>query len=124
MKTVNGMGVVFYVDRIGRIQGVMTWGLPYTKFTTRGDLNVSLVQQIEDVIRTNGGFREVANEVDQIRMTRYMEETSKQLVATALNHASRNDTTTVHKLPRPSIAIPTLVTPTYVTRGSSSAKTA
>jgi hypothetical protein len=48
LKPVYGLGFVFYIDRSGKIQGVMSWGVPFT--TSGNDLN-------EDVRICDGGGR-------------------------------------------------------------------
>ncbi|KAL3805644.1 hypothetical protein HJC23_005888 [Cyclotella cryptica] len=55
---VYGSGVVFYLDQCGSIQGVMLWGLPFTQDAgnVQSELNVSLVERMKDMIRTNGGI--------------------------------------------------------------------
>jgi hypothetical protein len=81
LKPVYGMGVVYYLDRLGRIHGVMTWGLPYT--IDGRELNTLQVDQMKEVIKTNGGLRGLVTELDAIRMSNYLDITSKTLVETA-----------------------------------------
>ena len=55
-RSVYGSGVIFYVDRTGAIQGVMTWGLPFASSGENGEsnLNTTLVERMKEIIRTNG----------------------------------------------------------------------
>lgn len=94
---VFGIGVVFYLDSKGRIQGVMTWGIPFADPGT-GELKAPLLALLKNVLHTNGGLQEVVTERDQRDMARYMEETSQQavLVAAAASSSSR-----ATALPRP-----------------------
>jgi hypothetical protein len=80
-KPVYGIGVVFYTDRTGKIQGIMTWGMPFT--TRKGSLNEQLVHELKTAVLTNGGFGSLENELDQVRMSKYLESTSRRLVAIA-----------------------------------------
>lgn len=76
-KPVYGFGVVYYLDRTGRIRGIMTWGLPFHK---SNKLNKNLVDFMKNVLRTNGGFRSVETDIDRIKMTNYLGEASKRMV--------------------------------------------
>jgi hypothetical protein len=93
LKPVYGLGVVYYLDRMGRIQGVMTWGLPFHR---SHKLNNRLVEQMKNVIKTNGGFRSLETELDHINMSQYMVGASKTMVATAFASPSGDDD--VHQL--------------------------
>jgi hypothetical protein len=55
---VYGSGVVFYLDKCGSIQGVMLWGLPFTKNTSdvQSEMNHLLTDRIKEIIRTNGSI--------------------------------------------------------------------
>lgn len=48
-----GIGVVFYLDNYGIIQGVLTWGLP---FTDGPELKSDLIQFITHLVSTNAGI--------------------------------------------------------------------
>jgi hypothetical protein len=82
LKPVYGLGVIFYLDRTGKVQGVMTWGLPFTPHRSQ-ELNAQLVEQMKDVIKTNGGFRYLETDLDHIKMSKYLCDESKKMVATA-----------------------------------------
>jgi hypothetical protein len=83
LKPVYGLGVVFYLNRVGRIQGVMTWGLPFTRSASDRRLNEELVSMIKSIIKTNGGIRALETELDHVRMSEYLTTASKELVAMA-----------------------------------------
>jgi hypothetical protein len=88
LKPVYGLGVVYYLDRSGRIQGVMTWGLPFHKNGAKRPLNQELVSQLKNVIQTNGGFRSIETEDDRIEFSKYLGEASKRIVSTAFINPS------------------------------------
>ena len=56
--SVYGIGVVYYLDRTGRIKGVMTWGLPFANKDDQKTLKEELVQQIKEILisEDNGGL--------------------------------------------------------------------
>lgn len=83
LKPVYGLGVVFYLNRVGRIHGVMTWGLPFTRLASDRRLNEELVTAIKSIIKTNGGIRILETELDHLRMSEYLTKASKELVAIA-----------------------------------------
>jgi hypothetical protein len=93
LKPVYGLGVVYYVDRTGRIQGVMTWGLPFAMGGHNQELNQRLVQQMKRVITTNGGFGALETEMDHIRMSNYLEDEARRMVVTSFagHMKSRDD---------------------------------
>jgi len=84
LKPVYGLGVVYYLDNVGRIQGVLTWGLPFTESHQSSKLNEQLVEQMKNVIRTNGGIRTLESESDHMNMAKFLGTTSQQLLVTAL----------------------------------------
>ncbi|EEC49266.1 predicted protein [Phaeodactylum tricornutum CCAP 1055/1] len=47
------------------------------------DLNEQLVHELKTAVLTNGGFGSLENELDQVRMSKYLESTSRRLVAIA-----------------------------------------
>jgi len=105
LKPVYGLGVVYYLDSTGRIQGVMTWGLPFTESENSTKLNQQLVDQMKTVIRTNGGIRTLDTEGDHMKMAQYLRETSQQLLLTALqSHGddfSKGHNLSHNNVPRP-----------------------
>jgi hypothetical protein len=88
LKPVYGLGLVYYLDRSGRIQGIMTWGLPFHKNGTRRLLNQELVSILKNIVQTNGGFRSIETEQDRIEFSKYLGETSKQIVSAAFINPS------------------------------------
>jgi len=63
LKPVYGRGIVYYMDQdSGHIHGVMIWGLPFTENDSKDTLNSTLVKKMQEVIRTNGGFRNLGQD--------------------------------------------------------------
>lgn len=87
LKPVYGMGVIYYIDRTGRIQGVMTWGLPFQR---NHELDQRLVEQMKNVIVTNGGFRSLETDLEHMKMTQYLGDVSKKLVVSAVSRQAGN----------------------------------
>lgn len=85
---IYGFGVVYYLDRVGKIQGVMTWGLPFSRHED-GSLNPSLVESLKSIILTNGGISSLDTERDHIRMSNFLSSASGDIVATAFNESHR-----------------------------------
>lgn len=98
LKPVYGIGIIYYLDRGGRVQGVMAWGLPFTTVTDYqhdgSDINRDLLRQMKTVIQTNGGYRSLQTEVDHIKMSKYLSEAGKRMVATAYAGESASSTST------------------------------
>jgi hypothetical protein len=94
LKPVYGLGVVYYLDRTGRIRGVMTWGLP---FHAKHALNEELLVQMKRVVTSNGGFRSLETEQDQLKMSAYLSDVSKQMVMTAFR-GQTGSTGVAHKV--------------------------
>ena len=106
-KMVYGFGVLYYLDRTGRIQGVMTWGLPFAE-SAHNDINARLLERIKEVILSNGGMNSLESEFDQMRMSKFLAEESRALVALAFSestqeaHTSYNlDSSSGADFPRP-----------------------
>jgi hypothetical protein len=96
LKPVYGLGFVFYMDRSGKIQGVMSWGVP---FTTAGDeLNEELVEQMKSILTTNGGLTSRNSEIDHMRMTNYLSAESREMVETAFLGFAGNADGQAHQL--------------------------
>jgi hypothetical protein len=102
---VYGSGIVYYLDQCGSIQGVMLWGLPFSRdaFDVQSGLNDSLVDRMTDIIRSNGSVvirdhsHSIAKEsygvtidVDLLSYLHLSEE-SKHLAALALTGSKTND---------------------------------
>ncbi|CAB9517934.1 expressed unknown protein [Seminavis robusta] len=116
LRPVYGRGIVFYMDQeAGQIQGVMIWGFPFTdgKDEDTNDkecqqqLNSKLVQHMQEIILTNGGFRNLGqdSELERVNFVHYLMNTSRQLVAKAITPfaASSSTSITPEDLPRPLI---------------------
>ena len=101
---VYGFGVVYYLDRTGRIQGVMTWGLPFAE-STKHEVNSRLVEHIKKVILSNGGMNSVESELDQMRMAKYLAERSRAIVALAFSE-STEEAHSSHQLEGPGSDFP------------------
>lgn len=103
-KMVYGFGVVYYLDRTGRIQGVMTWGLPFAK-GSQHEINPQLLEIIKEVILTNGGMNSLETELDQMRMSQYLADTSRTLVAMAFSESTQ-EAHSSHQLEGPGADFP------------------
>jgi hypothetical protein len=86
-KPVYGMGVIYYLDRIGRIRGVMTWGLP---FQNNNVLNGRLVKAMKQVIESNGGFPSLETEQDHRNMTQYLTQASHEMLVISFREENKN----------------------------------
>jgi hypothetical protein len=86
-KAVYGLGLVYYLDKSGRIQGIMMWGLPFTQ-GPNGDINPALLERMQYVIFSNGGMNSLETEFDQMRMSKYLAEESRVLVGLSLARQS------------------------------------
>lgn len=82
-RPVYGIGVVFYLDRTGKIHGIMTWGLPFAMGSKTNELNKPLVDHLKSIIATNGGLSFLETESDLYRMLKYLKEESRLIVAEA-----------------------------------------
>ena len=51
-KSVYGIGVVYYLDQTGKIQGIMLWGLPFSM--ADNNLKQSLLETIREILLNNG----------------------------------------------------------------------
>ena len=82
---VYGIGVVYYLDRRGRIRGIMTWGLPFVSGRKESQaLNEALVSRMKEVIRTNGGISQWEAEEDAFLHSYHLSAESKKLVGLSL----------------------------------------
>lgn len=87
---VYGSGIVFYLDRTGRLRGVMSWGIPFTA-DDKGTLNAELVERMKAVVATNGAVSLRNVDGNELLTIKDLAEESKKLVGIAL---SRHDPTT------------------------------
>jgi hypothetical protein len=102
---VYGLGIVFYLDRTGKIQGVMTWGIPFSNNDLQ--LNNDLVQQMKQiVVRSNisSGFVYTPSapftlgSESQMLMSDQFTLASRRLLATAFSSFAADD---VQDFPKP-----------------------
>jgi hypothetical protein len=112
---VFGTGVVFYVDKSGHIQGVMTWGLPFISVDPAPDgsnLNQDLVTQMKALIGTNAGVSPWELESDAVLRRSNLMDESRALVGLALSRRlKRRDTT--KNIERLNVPIEDLGAPLY-----------
>jgi hypothetical protein len=80
---VYGLGVIYFQDQSGRVQGVMTWGLPFTSNNSEAALNHRLVELMKDTILYNGYMNSLHSDADNIRMATFLEQRTKELVSLA-----------------------------------------
>jgi hypothetical protein len=83
-KPVYGVGVVYYVDRLGKIQGVMTWGVPFAAGEGR-KLSSRLLFLMKETVLGFGEFKSsiglsVRNEVKE-----FLTQRSRQIVSVAVD---------------------------------------
>ena len=98
---VYGIGVVYYLDKVGRIRGIMTWGLPFSSVRSPYDINQSLLNRLKDVIVTNGGVSALDAEENYHIMNAFLAKESQQLVKLAVKGTTSDATGTYHKLDGP-----------------------
>uniref|UniRef100_A0A7S1VJP0 Uncharacterized protein n=1 Tax=Grammatophora oceanica TaxID=210454 RepID=A0A7S1VJP0_9STRA len=90
-SSIFGKGVVFYLDRTGRIRGIMTWGLPFTSSSSEDDnhnspkqLNRDLVNRMKSIIETNGNnLLSQADEEDTLLEPHHLDEETRNLASLA-----------------------------------------
>ena len=86
---IYGVGVVFYLDHYGRIQGIMTWGLPFADRPGEG-INPELLDCIKHLIQTNAGVSAQDAENNHQLMNTVLGRASQKLVALAVKgHLTR-----------------------------------
>ena len=83
-KPIYGIGIIYYLDRRHKIQGIMTWGVPFTNGIT-DTLNVHLVRHMKAIITTNGGFHNVESQSDRTRMSNSLVQKSQHMVSMAFS---------------------------------------
>jgi hypothetical protein len=100
VKPVYGIGVVYYLDTIGRIRGILTWGLPFAA-EEGGPINPHLLRQLKHIIATNAGVSALdADENHQI-MNDALAKQSQRLVALAVRGHTAGMTRVSHGLDGP-----------------------
>jgi len=89
LNPIYGVGIVFYLDHYGRIQGIMTWGLPFAD-QPGGKMNRELLGHMENLIATNAGVSALDAEENHQIMNVALGKASQRLVAIAVKgHASQ-----------------------------------
>jgi hypothetical protein len=86
---VYGIGVVYYVDSARTVQGVMTWGIPYTS-GKEGDLNLKLCTLMKEMVMGTGDNRSFEGGDTATDLTEHLTKKSRQLVSAALDHDDVN----------------------------------
>ena len=104
-KMVYGFGIVYYLDRTGRIQGIMTWGIPFAQGPNQ-EINPALLERMQQVILSNGGMNSLESEFDQMRMSMYLVEESRTLLATAFSKNQSAGAHVSHQLDGASVDFP------------------
>lgn len=88
---VYGIGVVYYLDKKGRIRGIMAWGLPISSGSK--ETQEALVSRMQEVIRTNGGISQWEAEENAFLHSIHLSEESKKLVGMSVSKGlSRRNT--------------------------------
>jgi hypothetical protein len=80
-RPVYGMGIVYYLDRSGRLSGVMTWGLPFTE-DDPSDVNAALLKRLKLLVKSNAAI--AVRKGSQLTVGDLAEE-SKHIVSIACN---------------------------------------
>jgi len=96
LRPVYGLGFVYYIDRSGRIQGIMSWGVPFT--SSGNKINEELVQQMKTILKTNGGLTSRSSEIDQMRMSEFLAIEGRRMAATAFSGHAGDSNEHVHQL--------------------------
>ena len=85
-KSVYGIGVVYYLDQIDRIKGIMLWGLPFVSslpaknVVNNSDLQGPLLEFMREILISNG---------NAIKSDDYYMEQRQKLVRTAFSNRFR-----------------------------------
>lgn len=106
---IYGVGVVFYLDHYGRIQGIMSWGLPFADKPGE-DINIELLTYMEHLIQTNAGVSALDAEENHQVMNIALGKASQKLVAIAVKGHLSDMTRMWHGLDGP---IERFATPLY-----------
>ena len=106
---IYGIGIVFYLDHYGRIQGIMSWGLPFADRPGE-DINAELLGYMEHLIQTNAGVSALDAEENHQVMNTALGKASQKLVAIAVKGHLSDITRVWHGLDGP---IEQFATPLY-----------
>lgn len=100
VNPIYGTGVVFYLDNYGRIQGIMTWGLPIAEY--EGDtINPKLLEYLKYLIASNAGLSALDAEENHQLVNRALGKASQRLVALAIRPHLAHGTAASHGLDGP-----------------------
>jgi hypothetical protein len=80
---VYGIGIVYYLDKVGRLRGIMTWGLPFVNHRD-GRINDALLNRMKHAVATNGGISALDSEENYHIMNAFLARESQQLVKLAV----------------------------------------
>eukprot|EP00980_Cylindrotheca_fusiformis_P000311 scaffold73_cov118-Cylindrotheca_fusiformis.AAC.7 len=77
-----GTGVVYYLDKNGRIRGIMTWGLPFAE-SEGGEMNGELLRRLKLILAKNAGVSSLDAEENHQVMNTALAKQSQHLVSCA-----------------------------------------
>lgn len=100
VNPIYGVGVVYYLDGIGRIQGVLTWGLPFSA-EEGGPMNPHMLRALKDIIATNAGVSALDAEENHQIMNANLARQSQRLVLLAVRGHTTGMTRVSHGLDGP-----------------------
>jgi hypothetical protein len=100
VSPIYGIGVVFYLDNIGQIQGIMTWGLPYAEYEG-GPVNETLLSHLKHVIATNAGVSALDAEENHQLMNLALGKACQMIVSLAARRHISHMTRVTHGLDGP-----------------------
>ena len=100
INPIYGIGVVFYLDHYGRIQGVMSWGLPFCDRPGE-EINAELLEHMKHLIQTNAGVSALDAEENHQLMNVALGKASQKLVALAVKGHVSTTTRAWHGLDGP-----------------------
>ena len=92
-----GIGVVYYLDSVGRIQGILTWGLPFAA-EEGGAVNPHLLHHLKEIIAKNAGVSALDAEENHQIMNTALAKQSQKLVSIAVKGQTADMTTISHGL--------------------------
>ena len=92
-----GTGVVYYLNKNGRIRGIMTWGLPFT-MQEGTEINPELLQQLKVILASNAGVTSLDAEENHQQMNTALAIASQKLVSTAFKDQPTDITQETHGL--------------------------
>lgn len=100
VNPIYGIGVVYYLDNYGRIQGIMTWGLPFAEYEG-GPMNQTLLDHLKHVIASNAGVSAIDAEDNHQIMNLALGKASQVIVSLAVKGHTSDMTRVTHGLDGP-----------------------